>query len=75
LASVIYRTRLVTLKLSKGQSAYRKRLVREDKHGDHMNREKNRRGDVAEETYMVAAVAGEGEEVDLSAVVDAAVLP
>jgi hypothetical protein len=28
-----------------------------------------------QETYMVAAVAGEGEEVDLVAVADAAVLP
>jgi hypothetical protein len=75
LASVIYRSRLVTLKLPKGQSTYRKRLVRGDKHGDHMYREKNRIVDVAEEPYMVAAVAGEGEEVDLPAVVDAAVLP
>jgi hypothetical protein len=32
------------------------------------------RGDVAG-TYVVAAVAGEGEEVDLPAVADAAVLP
>lgn len=32
-------------------------------------------GERLQETYMVAAVAGEGEEVDLVAVADAAVLP
>lgn len=73
LCSIIYRTRLASLKLPKGQSAYTKCLVRGDKHERTMCTEK-RAGEVAE-TYVVAAVAGEGEEVDLPALADAAVLP